>query len=161
MAGYNASRAELPIAKHLWTGPCSPFAIHLQGHVPLLPHTFRAVFPLCHSLTGPCSPLSHAPTGPCFPYATCLQGRGPHMPFTHRAVFPLIPCTHRAVFSLMPLTRRSVSPLIPHSRRAELPNCQNRVKPSLIYFPLLVSVRGLGSHSTRQVTDLKGGILTG
>ena len=130
VAGHNASRAELPIAKHLWTGPCSPYAIHSQGQVPPMPHTCRGVFPICQTLAGACSP-----------YAIHSQSRVPLYPTHPQDRVPLIP-----------LARRSVSLLIPHSHRAELPSCQNRVKPSLIYFPFSGISKGIG-FPQRKASD--------
>ena len=69
--------AVLPLS-HTLTGPCSPYAAHLQGRVSIMPHNCGAVFPLCCTLAGLCSP-----------YATHLRGRVSPMPHTCGAVFPL------------------------------------------------------------------------
>ena len=132
MAGHNASRAELPIAKHLWAGPCthpyhtlavlcspyaihlhagpcSPLALHLQSHAPLMRHTCRVVFPLRHTLAEPFSP-----------HTTPLQGG---VPLRHTLAEPFSPHTthlqggvplHHTLAgrcSLAPHTCRAVSPL--------------------------------------------------
>ena len=114
--------------------PLMPYTC-MQGCVPLLPYSYRAVFPLCHTLAGPCSP-----------HTTHLQSHVPLIPHTCRAVFslrhtlaglcsPLMPHTSRAVFPL-PDARGGVvpichslagprSPLIPHTCRAVFPLCHS------------------------------------
>ena len=120
-------------------------------------HVCRAVFPLCHTLAGLCSshathtgrtvfpPLCYTLTGPCSPYAACSQERSPI------CYSPAGPCFLYAISSLCLLLYHIVTGL----------SCPAARKPSFIYPPLLVSVRGSGFQSARQLTDLKGGVLMG
>ena len=178
----------LPLCDTL-AGPCSPLATHLQGHVTLMPHTCRAVFPSCphtcramfpscHTCAGPCSPLAHTLAGPCSPRAT---HRVTLMPHTCRAVFPYATHTGRTVFP--PYATHSqgrVPPMLNVHRSAVLYaiHSQGRVSfyttqsqgqaaqlpeqgEAFIYSPLLVPVSGSGFHSARQLTNLKRGVLMG
>ena len=201
VAGHNASRTDLPTAKHFWTGLCSPYATHLQGHVPLLPTHVQGCVPLLPHVQGRVPLLPHVqgrvPLLPhvqgCVPLLPHVQGRVPLLPTHVQGRVPLLPHMCRAVFPSCH-TCRAVFPSC-HTCRAVFPSCHthwqdrvpplmlhtplshtpagscflyatrslclllyHRVKPSFIYPPLLVSVRGSGFHSTRQLTDLKGGV---
>jgi len=95
-----------------------------------------------------------------FPYATHSQHRVPLMPHTCSAVFPY--GTHlEGRVPLMPHTRRAVFSYATHSqgRAAQLPEQGEAFV--YLFSPLLVSMRGPGSHSARQLTDLRGGALMG
>ena len=161
---HRTSRVELPVAKLLRTGPCSPplmptlagpcsrmptlagpcssYATHMQGRVPpLISHSHRAGFSLVPHTCGTMLPLSHTLAGPCSPFATHLQDRVPLMSHTCRAVFPLChtlagPCSPYATHL------RGRVPLMPLTSKAVFlchtltgPSCQvARTKLSLHFF---------------------------
>ena len=137
--GHKTSSVKLPVTELLWSGPC-----------PIYANTYRAVFPVCQHLQG-CAPLYHTCVSQCSP--------PPHMPPSRRAVFPLRHTLPGLCSPYATLLQGHV-PLMPHTRGAELPICQNEVKPSFSLPPCGI-VRRPGSHSAKQLTDLTGGALKG
>ena len=134
---------------HTLAGPCPPYATHLQGRVPLIPHTCRAVFPLCHTLTGP---LCHSLAGPCSPCQTLAGAWSPYAIHSQGCVPALShalagPCSPYATHSQV-----CVSPYIPHSRRANLPMQLPEQGEAFIYlFPSSGISKGIRFPQRKEV----------